>query len=99
MVHVFPSSQAALLGACWQPATGSHQSVVQGFESSQFSTTDEMQMPLSQLSWSVQALESLQVVVFGLKRQPVCGEQLSSVQGFESLQIKVLAGVQLPSTQ
>ena len=57
-VQGFPSSQLALLAACWQVPVASHESSVQGFPSSQSMAPPGTHAPLTQASFTVQAFPS-----------------------------------------
>ncbi len=82
-VHAFPSSQFAVLFACWQP-TASHESVVQTLPSSQFVAVVCTQVPFgSQLS-AVHALPSSQFLLEPVQVPPV--QTSPVVQALPSLQ-------------
>src|SRR5262245_46365465 len=71
VVQALPSSQEAVLLACWQPVVGSHESSVHTLLSSQLSAGPPVQCPApSQVSAVVQALPSLQAAVV----KPVTGQ-------------------------
>ena len=88
---MLPSVQVVPLGtARWtHPVTGSQESTVQTFRSSQFRGAPGTQVPVAlQSSFPLQRLPSGQGVFAGkfVKTQPDAGLQESDVQGFESLQ-------------
>ena len=100
-VQLLPSSHVlASLFACWQPATASHVSSVQGLPSSQLrACRPPVQLPAAQMSPIVQTLLSLQLAVFTTCEQPVAGSHASSVHGLPSSQPSAcVPAVQDPST-
>jgi hypothetical protein len=102
-LHDVPSCTAA----CWQPATASHESTVQGLLSSQLSAgVTVWQLPsVPQASTPLQTLWSLHVSSAGLHThvywcwQPATASQLSAVHPLLSSQLSGLPGWQLPLEQ
>jgi hypothetical protein len=88
LVQALPSLHAfALLFTCVQPVAGEHASSVQGLLSLQFGAAPPTHAPAPlQASFVVQALLSLQAMVFGVLIQAPWALQLSVVQGLLSLQ-------------
>jgi hypothetical protein len=60
-VHAFPSLHGSALLVCTQPSAGSHESVVQGFPSSQLRGAPTEQLPASHVPLPVHASPSLHV--------------------------------------
>jgi len=85
-VQASPSSQPAVLLACWQPAVGSQLSSVQAFRSSQSSPWPAVHAPSAQASSTVHALPSSHGAVLFRCSQPTPGVHLSVVQRLESSQ-------------
>jgi hypothetical protein len=86
VVHALPSSQGSVFGACVQPVSGSHPSVVQISLSLQSGPAPGTQPPPAQWSPTVHALPSSQGSLLFTCVQPVAGLQPSSVQPFVSSQ-------------
>jgi hypothetical protein len=88
-------------GVLEHPKTGSHESVVQTFESLQLSAVPPVQEPLWQVSAPLQMLPSGHAVPLstGALLQPVTALQVSFVQTFESLQLSAVPPVQEPLWQ
>ena len=99
VVHASPSSQALALNAWLQPPTGLQLSVVHEFLSSQSTPRPDKQPPFLQASPLVQALLSSQGKVLFVLLQPPLLAQVSSVQGFPSLQTAALPAAQAPPMQ
>ena len=99
VVHALLSSHVSEFTTFLQPCAGSQVSVVQGFLSSHAGGMPGTQLPDLHTSLLVQALLSSQAAVFATKPQPPTLAQVSSVQGFPSLQTKGLPKPQLPSLQ
>ncbi len=87
VVHAFPSLQAAVLLACWQPDAGMHESVVHTFPSSQFGAGPPTHAPPEQVSAVVHALPSLQGAVLFACWQPDTWLHESVVHTFPSSQL------------
>ena len=102
-LHTLPSLQELPLGmaACWHPETGSQESFVHEFPSSQLGAVPAAHAPAWQVSAPLQALPSLQPVpsATAVFRQPAAGSQESAVHGFPSLQLRGGPAVQLPAWQ
>jgi len=83
------------------PTTGSHESVVQTFESLQLRDVPEAQTPVWQVSEPLQTLPSGHGVPLttGLLLQPKTGSQESVVQTLESLQLRAVPVEQTPAWQ
>jgi hypothetical protein len=96
VVQALPSLQEAVLFVWVQPVAGLQESLVQGFESSQFGAAPPTQVPPEHVSEVVQALPSLQEAVLFVWVQPVAGLQESLVQGFESSQLGAAPPTQEP---
>jgi hypothetical protein len=96
-VHAVPS--ARLL--CWQPATGSQESVVHALPSSQLGGVPGVHPPDWQVSKPLQTLPSLQPVPFGAAVcwQPFTGSHESTVHGEVSVQFRLVPGWQMPDWQ
>src|SRR5438128_2193670 len=89
VVQALPSSHGTVLGACTQPETGSHESVVQTFPSSQASGGPPWHAPSEHMSRVVQEFPSSHPAVLGVMTQsPVAGSQESSVQTLPSSQCR-----------
>jgi len=99
VVQAEPSSQGAVLFACWQPLALSHASSVQTFLSSQSTAFPPPHTPASHASALVQASPSSHVTAFGRCVQPLFGSQASVVQGFWSSQVGGAPPLQAPATQ
>ena len=98
-VHTLPSLHGEVLFTCWQPATASHASVVQGLPSSQFSAGPETHAPDEQTSPTVHTLLSVHGMVLLVNVQPLAARQLSEVQTLLSLQVITAPDWQLPPEQ
>jgi hypothetical protein len=96
--QALPSLHGRVLFVWRQPATASQLSVVQGFPSLQLGAAPPTQAPPAHRSFVVQASPSLQAAVLLAWRQPEAGLQLSSVQGFPSLQLGAAPPTQVPAT-
>jgi len=84
-VQISWSSHASVFGVNVHPFSGSHESVVQGFPSSQAGAPGPgAHAPSLQKSPSVHRLPSSQAAWFGVKAQPVDGTHTSSVHGLAS---------------
>ena len=100
-MHALPSLHEAVLFACAQPEVGLQLSSVHGLLSLQFNDpVPGWQIPPPHVSPSVHGLPSLHEAVLFACPQPEVGLQLSSVQGFPSLQSSVpVPGWQIPAEQ
>ncbi len=101
VVHLLPSSHAAVLGKWTQPEPSKHESLVQTLPSSQPSTLPE-QMPPEHVSLMLHTWPSLHALPLSLaKTQPsvLVGSQLSAVQSLLSLHGFGVAPTQLPPPQ
>ena len=98
-VQALPSLQGTVLFVCVQPFVASQTSVVHGLLSSQLATVPPLQMPPAHASFTVQELPSSQVLVFGVKVQPVAGLQESVVHGLPSEHGRVPPAVHAPLMQ
>lgn len=98
VVQALPSSQGAVLSVCTHPFSGSQLSSVQVFPSSQFGAGPPTQIPLLHVSLVVHASSSSHGDALFTYWQPSCWSQLSSVQGFWSLQLRAFP-TQLPPLQ
>lgn len=98
-VQTLPSLHGEVLFTCWQPATASHASVVQGLPSSQFSAGPETHAPDEQTSPTVHTLLSVHGMVLLVNVQPLAARQLSEVQTLLSLQVITAPDWQLPPEQ
>jgi hypothetical protein len=94
-VQALPSSQVTEFGTFRQPSAASHESSVHGLKSSQSVSVPPPQLPLRQISASVQASPSSHAPAAGWNLQPVAGSQKSDVQVLSSLHT---TGVWLPQT-
>jgi len=99
-LQTLPSPQLVPLrtGLLAQPKAGSHESLVQTFESLQLSGVPEVQDPLWQVSAPLQTSPSRHAVPLttGVFEQPTTGSQASVVQTFESLQLSGIPDWQTP---
>jgi hypothetical protein len=88
-------------GACAQPETGLHESVVHAFKSLQLRVAPGAQRPLWQVSAPLHTLLSVHDVPFrtGVVEQPKAGTQLSVVQMLPSLQTSGVPAVHTPVWQ
>jgi hypothetical protein len=106
VVHGFESLQSAFtvqelhegMGACWQPLTELHVSVVHALPSLQLSAVPAAQVPLWQVSAPLHTFASAHGVplVTGLVVQPKVGLQPSVVHTLPSLQTSAVPAVQVP---
>src|SRR5262249_39015162 len=102
-LHTVLSAQDVPLGTatCWQPTSALHESVVQGFWSSQTSGVPAVHEPAWQVSEPLQTLPSRHGVPFGtgVWAQPVTELQVSAVHGLPSSQLTHVPGTQTPARQ
>jgi hypothetical protein len=102
-LHTLPSPQPVPFGSAgfWQPATGSHESLVQGLPSLQVGVAPGVHAPAWQVSAPLQAFPSLQPVPLATSVfwQPLAASHESVVQGLPSLQLSGGPGVQVPVWQ
>src|SRR6185436_17568281 len=97
-LHTVPSGA----GACAQPPTALHVSVVQGSPSSQLGAVPGRQVPDWQVSAPLHTSLSGQAVPFGageLEQPPVALLQVSTVHGLPSSQGSAVPGLQAPDWQ
>lgn len=100
-LQALPSLHGALLAVCWQPLTGSHQSLVHNCPSSQARLGPAAQLPLWQLSPAVHREASASqlepFIAPPLNTQsPVVVLQLSAVHKLPSLQVFPVPLTQAP---
>src|SRR5438445_663694 len=102
-LHTLPSLHEVPFASavCWQPASWSQVSVVQGLLSLQLSGVPALQAPAWQVSAPLHTFPSPHGVPFttGTFRQPVAGSQLSVVQGLLSLHSSGVPPVHAPAWQ
>src|ERR1041384_4326222 len=86
---------------CWQPRTGSQESVVQTFLWWHVSGEPAVQLPFWQVSVPLQTLASPHAVPFSAAMcvQPKTGSQASVVQALPSSQLSVVPPVHVPFWQ
>jgi hypothetical protein len=85
-VQASPSVQASVFGVNVQPPAGEQVSVVHGLLSLQTVAGPGTHWPAEHMSPVVHASPSLQVLVFGVFRQPLAAPQVSVVHGLSSSQ-------------
>jgi hypothetical protein len=102
-LHTVPSAQDVPLATagCWQPATASQESVVQGLPSLQSSAGPAVQRPAWQVSAPLHTVPSTQGVPLATAGcwQPATALHESVVQGLPSLQLGGVPGVHAPAWQ
>ncbi len=98
-VQALPSSHGALFGTNWQPNLGSQLSVVQGFPSLQATGVPPPQLPVAQVSATVQGLPSSQAAVLAVCAQFPVISQVSTVHGLPSSQSTAAPLPQAPLLQ
>ena len=96
-VQALASEHGSLVAPCWQPATASQLSLVQGFPSSHDASLPLTHAPPEQASPTVHTLPSSQGSVFASFEQPPAGSHRSVVQALPSSQPSAAPGTHWPA--